>query len=257
MVQAVAGEAALKGRRVIKSRGTGEEHWRTDFLGRQGNGGAILNEPQAFLVEMHAGESILPHFHEVDQFQVFVAGSGGLGRQAAGLVAVHYADHHTGYGPINAGPHGYSYFTLRAQSDPGAHYLHNPGYREALKPSPKRHGIADGITLSTEPVLMLRKELAVEPLLSSLDGGDGLGASLIRMGPGTTHTGSDPRTTGGQYCLVLNGSLELPTGTYSAWSTVFVPATDAPLAFAAGTKGLEMLLLQFSRNSPVPVPTNS
>jgi hypothetical protein len=56
---------------------------------------------------------------------------------------------------------------------------------------------------------------------------------------------------------VLNGSLELPTGTYSAWSTVFVPATDAPLAFAAGTKGLEMLLLQFSRNSPVPVPTNS
>jgi len=247
MVQAVAGEAALKGRRVIKSRGTGEEHWRTDFLGRQGNGGAILNEPQAFLVEMHAGESILPHFHEVDQFQVFVSGSGGLGRQAAGLVAVHYADHHTGYGPINAGPHGYSYFTLRAQSDPGAHYLHKPGYREALKPSPKRHGIADGITLCTEPVLMLRKELAVEPLLPSLDGGDGLGASLIRMGPGTTHTGSDPRTTGGQYCLVLNGSLELPTGSYGKWSTVFISAADAPLAFRSGPKGLETLLLQFSK----------
>jgi len=246
MVQAVAGETALKGRRVIKSRGTGEEHWRTDFLGRQGNGGAILNEPQAFLVEMHAGESILPHFHEVDQYQVFVAGSGGLGRQAAGPVAVHYADHHTGYGPINAGPHGYSYFTLRAQSDPGAHYLHKPGYREALKPSPKRHGVADGITLSTEPVLMLRKELAVEPLLPDLDGGDGLGASLIRMGPGMRHTGPDPRATGGQYCLVLNGSLELPTGSYGKWSTVFVSAADVPLGLTAGPKGMEALLLQFA-----------
>jgi hypothetical protein len=247
MIQAIAGEQALRGRRVIKSRGTGEEHWRTDYLGRQGNGGAILNEPQAFLVEMHASESILPHFHEVDQFQVFVAGSGGLGRQSAGLIAVHYADHHTGYGPINAGPHGYSYFTLRAQSDPGAHYLNRPGYREALKPSPKRHGLADGLTLSTDPVLMLRKELAVQPLMPELDGGDGLGASLIRMGPGMTHTGPDPRATGGQYYLVLNGSLELTRGSYGRWSTVFVPAADAPLAFAAGATGLEALLLQFSR----------
>ncbi len=35
MVQAVAGEQALKGRRIIQSRGTGEEHWRTDFLGNR------------------------------------------------------------------------------------------------------------------------------------------------------------------------------------------------------------------------------
>jgi len=37
---------------------------------------------------------------------------------------------------------------------------------------------------------------------------------------------------------------------------VYVPAADAPLAFSAGAKGLETLLLQFSRNSPGPVPTN-
>ena len=247
MVQAIAGEHALKGRRVVKSGGTGEEHWRTDFLGKPGSRGGILEEPQAFLVEMHANETILPHFHEVDQFQIFVAGGGGLGRQAAGLLAVHYADHHTGYGPINAGPHGYSYFTLRARSDPGAHYLHRPGYREALKPSPKRHGVAADITLSTEPVLTGRKELTVEKLMPEFDGSDGLGASLLRMGPGMTHTGPDPRATGGQYYLVVNGSLELKNGSYSAWSTVFVPATDAPLAFTAGPKGLEALLLQFAK----------
>lgn len=247
-MQAIMGETALKGRKEIISRGTGEQHWRTDYLGRQGNYGPITDDPQAFLVEMNAGENIVPHFHEVDQFQVFVAGSGGLGRQAApsAQMMVHYADHHTGYGPIVAGPHGYSYFTLRARSDPGAHYLHKPGYREKLKPSPKRHGTAD-LTLSTEPVLMLRREMAVEKLMPELDGADGLGAALIRMGPGMSHTGPDPEATGGQYCLVLNGSLELPSGSYGKWSAVFVPATDAPLAMTAGPKGLETLFLQFAR----------
>jgi len=245
MVQAVAGETALKGRRVIKSRGTGEEHWRTDYLGKPGDG-MLKNEPQAFLIEMQANETIMPHFHEVDQFQVFVAGSGAVGRNPHGVLAVHYADHHTGYGPINAGPLGYSYFTLRAKSDPGAHYLHKPGYREALKPSAKRHGVADNMTLSTEPVLMDRKEMAVEKLMPELEGG-GRSISLIRMGPGMSHTGPDTRATGGQYYLVLNGSLEFGSKNYSKWSTVFLTSDDAPLAFKAGPKGLEALLLQFAK----------
>jgi len=259
MVQAIAGETALKGRKMIKSGGTGEEHWRTDFLGKRADGEIKDHQPQAFLIEMSANEVIVPHFHEVDQFQVFVSGSGSLGRNQEGAqpLSVHYADHHTGYGPIHAGPQGYSYFTLRARSDSGAVYLHNPGYREKLKPSRKRHGMAAGLTLSTEPVLMERKEVAVQKLMPDLDSTDGLGASLIRMGPGMTHTGPDPRATGGQYYLVVNGSLMLATGTYSAWSTVFVSAADAPLGLTAGPKGMEALLLQFARNSPGPVPTNS
>jgi hypothetical protein len=94
---------------------------------------------------------------------------------------------------------------------------------------------------------MARTEIAVEKLIPELDGSDGLGASLIRMGPGMTHTGPDPRATGGQYYLVVNGSLALGSASYSAWSTVFVPAADAPLAFSAGPKGLEALLLQFAK----------
>ena len=154
MVQAVAGEQALKQRKVVTSGGTGAQYWRTNFLGKRGDGQLSEDQPQAFLVEMSANETIVPHFHEVDQFQIFVAGSGGMGRNAAAPLVVHYADHHTGYGPINAGPQGYSYFTLRAKSDPGAHYLHKPGYRDLLKPSLKRHATVSGVALSTEPVLM-------------------------------------------------------------------------------------------------------
>lgn len=254
MVTAVAGTEALKSRRVVTSRGTGEEHWRTDFIGRRGNGETVGSDPQAFLVEMSPNEVIVPHFHVVDQFQVFVAGGGSLGRNKAVAhpVAVHYADHHTGYGPINAGPQGFSYFTLRAKTDPGAVYLHKPGYRERLKPSGKRHGVAEGITLSTEPVLMSRNEIAVEKLLQEFAGADGLGASLIRMGPGMTMTGPDPRNTGGQHYLIVNGSLELGADSYSAWSTVFVGAGDAPLALRAGSRGLEALLLQYPQKESQP-----
>jgi hypothetical protein len=248
MVQAILGEQALKARRAIKSRGTGEEHWRTDYLGKPGDG-SIKNEPQAFLIDMSANEVIVPHFHEVDQFQVFVAGDGSLGRSKDGAtpLSIHYADHHTGYGPINAGPQGYAYFTLRAKSDPGAHYLHKPGYREALKPSAKRHGVADGIPLSTEPVLMDLKETKVERLMPELDG-DGLGASMIRMGPGLAFTGPDPRATGGQYYLVVNGSLEFGGAQYSKWSTVFLTSEESALTFKSGPKGVEALLLQFSKH---------
>src|SRR5258706_4586143 len=137
MVHAMTGTKALQGRRMIKSKGTGQEHWRTDFIGLPSDG-EVKNQPQAFLIEMTPNETIVPHFHEVDQFQVFVAGGGGLGRNndVAHPIAVHYADHHTGYGPINAGPQGFSYFTLRAKTDSGAIYLHHPGYRDKFKSNP-------------------------------------------------------------------------------------------------------------------------
>ena len=248
MVQAMTGTQALQGRRMIKSKGTGQEHWRTDFIGLPSDG-EVKNEPQAFLIEMTPNETIVPHFHEVDQFQVFVAGGGGLGRNndVAHPIAVHYADHHTGYGPINAGPQGFSYFTLRAKSDSGAIYLHQPGYRDKLKPSKKRHHLAH-VTLSIEPVLLNRTHVAFEPLIENQEtNADGLGAFLLRMGPGMKAAGPDPRGTGGQYYLVMNGLLERDGEHYPAWSTLFVDAADPPLAVTAGAQGLEALILQYSR----------
>lgn len=252
MVMAVVGADALNQRRLVKSSGTGEVHWRTDFIGQRGNG-ELKDAPQAFLIDMSANEVIVPHFHEVDQFQVFVAGGGSLGRTAdlTNPVAVHYADHHTGYGPITAGPTGFSYFTLRAKTDPGAVYLHRPGYREKLKPSAKRHGVAPAIVLSTEPVLKNRTEISIEELLPNLAGEDAPGAQLIRMGSEASMTGTDPRHSGGQHWLILNGSLELSGRSYTAWSTIFVAAEDAPLAVRSGARGLEAIVLRFPRHESI------
>lgn len=87
--------------------------------------------PQGFLVEQPPGSVTKPHFHEVNQFQVFVGGAGRLGKYAAGPLTVQYAGAHSPYGPIEAGNGGVIYFTLRAAWDPGAKYM--PQSRDKLR----------------------------------------------------------------------------------------------------------------------------
>ena len=87
--------------------------------------------PQSFLVEQSANWTLPTHFHLQHQFQVFIAGSGSLGKTPIHPLTVHYASPHSGYGPLISESDGISYFTLRAMSDTGAWYL--PEAREHLK----------------------------------------------------------------------------------------------------------------------------
>jgi len=247
MVQAVSSVEALPRRIITRSKTEPEQwRWRTDFIGEV-KYGEIVPRPQVFLVEMRPGETILPHYHAVDQFQIFVAGSGSLVRnKAANPVTVHYVDHHTGYGPVSAGAQGLSYFALRPKTDSGPIYLHEPGYREKMKPGKKRH-FNEQITLSTEPVLLSRDGVALEPLTKETHE-DGLGAWMMRLGPDMRTAGPNPQTSGGQFYLVLNGSLEHEAESYPAWSVLYVEPSDLALAVQAGPKGLEVLVLQCARN---------
>ncbi len=249
MIQAVNHEIASRARRVGTSS-NGQRRWYTDFFGKLVD--QIEDRPQSHYTEMDANGVIVPHFHRVNQFQIMVSGHGSIGRNALPLVGLHYADGYTAYGPINAGPFGLGLFTIRAQSDPGAIYLHQPGYKDFLKPSKKRYLIAENIGLSTESVLQYRGEVTLENVLEkdadqSVDLSDGLGAHMLRMGGGAKTTGPDPRITGGQYYLVLNGSLEFDGASYAPWSMVFADHTDAPLEVHAGARGLEALVMNFPR----------
>jgi hypothetical protein len=244
MIQAVNSEIAKQSRHPPKLV-HGHTEWRTDYLGKRVK--QIENSPQAYIADIDSNGSIPPHFHQVDQFQVLVAGSGSLGRTVAPLIALHYVDHHTAYGPINAGPCGLSVFTVRAQSDPGGIFLHKPGYKDFLKPTKKRYLLADNIRLSTEPVLQSRSEVALENVLEDVDNSDGLGAFMLRLGADMETTGPDPKATGGQYYLLLNGSLQLDGASYPTSSTVYAAPTDEALKVRAGPHGLEALILNFPR----------
>ena len=113
--------------------------WHTTFIGKNRN---TLKEneaapsaeglyPMAFLVEKEAAAVVHPHFHQADQYQVVVQGSGRLGVHDIASVAVHYTDAYSAYGPIIAADEGVSWFTLRNAWDPGARYM--PAQRQQLR----------------------------------------------------------------------------------------------------------------------------
>ena len=248
MIQAVSSETARQNRKAGKGRSTGFARWRTEYMGNRAEDGQVIDRPQAFLVELAPQATISAHFHVVDEFQVMVAGNGMLGRNPTPAIALHYVDHHTAYGPITAGPFGLSFFTFRAQSDTGSVTLNAPGYKDLLKPSKKRYLLRENLPLSTEPVLQNRSDAAIEKVFDELqDDGDGLGASMLRLGASQTIAGPDPKKTGGQFYLVLSGSLRLRDATYPRWSTVYLGPSDAPLQAASGTEGMEALILSFPR----------
>lgn len=197
--------------------------------------------PQGFLVEQPPGSVTPPHFHEVDQFQVFVGGGGAIGKHEAAPVTVHYASGHTPYGPINAGSEGVAYFTLRAGFDPGAKYM--PAQRAKLRPGPRRFRLSKRVPTIATNALAARTTPALDALIEPEP--DGLQAHVLSLGANRTVELPDPANGGGQYLVVINGALAEDGQSFDRLSCFFVPRDEPSFRATAGPDGLEMLLLQF------------
>jgi hypothetical protein len=198
--------------------------------------------------ELDANETILPHFHGVTMFQLFIAGSGTIGRRGQVLepLTVQFKDHHTAYGPVTAGPQGLSFVALRmVTADSAPTYLHNPDTREKLKPSRRRNLTSSPVKFSVEPVLQARKEASWETVLEEAD--DGMAAQLVRLGAGMTAQGPDPRRAAGYYVFVGNGSLIHREEELPLWSMVVVEPNEEKFELRAGARGVEALVLQYPR----------
>jgi hypothetical protein len=243
-MESISSVKALAARRKYVNPNSGAPRWRTPFLGAGTEVEAeVRNAPLGFLIEM-TPDSVLPtHFHPVNQFQVFVSGSGTLAKHGAAPLSIHYADRHTAYGPITAGPHGIAYFTLRAHDDARAMFLHNPGARELLKPSKHRFHLIENIVLAVPPVLTELDSPIVENLLEQKDGGPA--AFMLRLGGGQTMLGPDPAPSSGQFYLVVSGSLLENQNELPLWSLLFVGHDEAAPTLRAGKEGSEILVLQF------------
>lgn len=228
--------------------------WLTTFIGENRNtlraGDAVPESgalyPMAFLVEKEAGAVVKPHFHQADQFQVVVQGSGRLGLHDVGCVAVHYTDPFSAYGPIVASDEGVAWFTLRNAWDPGAQYM--PAQREKLRAARARHQHRESTAAPLPPLndaalAQLQVAECVDVLESTPDG---MGSWRYRVPSLGAITGPDPAHGGGQFWLVLAGSAAVPGSTLlPVQSCVFVGPTDAALTMQAGEGGAELLCLQF------------
>ena len=248
MIYARSGADALAKRNVVISPGTGNQHWGTVFFGPRSSSSSAPG-PQATMSELSANETILPHFHGVTMFQLFIAGSGTIGRSAQALepLTVQFKDHHTAYGPVVAGPQGLSFVALRMYTgDSAPIYLDKPGYREKLQPSKKRNLTSSPVRFSIEPVLKARTEVSWEPLFDASD--DGMAAHIVRLGDGMAAKGPDPATAGGYYVFVGNGSLVHGGEELPLWSMVVVEPNEPAFEIRAGSRGLEALVLQYPRD---------
>jgi hypothetical protein len=233
----------------VRHRGSpdvGPQTWVTTYLGPSRARGADDAEPPlgtlfpvAYLIDQEAGKISEPHFHQADQFQVFVAGSGHIGKHAIDGVSVHYAGAFTPYGPIVPGDDGLSYMTMRNSFDPGTKRM--PRERELLRSGGRKPRARISPTLSTlaDPGPNAAPIVALDPEA------DGLAAWLYRCAPGAQISGPDPRIGGGQFWLVLAGELDDGAGTLPRMSCVFVSPDEAPFTPTAGTFGCDVLALRF------------
>ena len=198
-------------------------------------------EPQAFLVEQSGGFTLRAHFHPQHQFQLVAAGDGLIGRHKLAPFALHYTSPESGYGPIVSGPDGLSYFTLRAVTSKGAHYL--PESRSEMKPGlEKRQVTIDPPAVSHSAALRSRSTPITETLIEPQ--ADGLAAWLLRVPPqGEVHAPAVPG--GGRFYVVAAGAMLSGGERYTRLSPVFVSAGERSFAASADEEGLEVMVLQF------------
>jgi hypothetical protein len=206
--------------------------------------------PVAFRVDQDPHTKADPHFHQADQFQVFVEGDGSFGRRPVRAAHVQFAQAYTPYGPIVAGDHGLSYLTLRNGWDPGGQFM--PAQRELLRASGRRPRavMSAPIDATPEAALVSRREIASESVLP--DSADGLGAWRHRIPPGRSVFGPAPSSGAGQCWIVLSGvdvSLGEPL---PACACAFVAPDEPPRTVTAGEGGLDVLVLQFPRRDATP-----
>ena len=202
--------------------------------------------PTVFLVEMPPKLVANPHFHKHNQFQVFLKGSGSIGPHELRPVAVHYAGAYTGYGPVLASDEGLWYFTMRPAFETGAFYL--PESRREVIRGPKRHAMAQLASVATLAQLRSLGEPYGNDLIPLAQ--DELAARDILLPPGERAHGLDPTGTGGQFFIVLAGSMVFGGSVLRPWEHVFVSADEQPFTVTAGEDGLHVLFLQFPELAP-------
>lgn len=238
--------AAARQQQTHMVHNDGRESWVSRFFTASAESPA---QPVAFLVEKKAHAIVPPHFHEVNQFQVIVEGSGMLGKQEVQPFTMHYTNGFTGYGPIRAAEDGIAFFTLRNRFDPGgARYF--PEGRSFMKPAPRRHRLSEHLAPSDPDTMRHRQQEKLETVIEPE--ADGLAAWFLRAVPGTiTHT-PDPSQGGGQYLLVAGGTFSHDGVELPRLSCTYISSNAGPMPLAVGPDGLEALIVQFPLQETYP-----
>ena len=212
-----------------------------NFMGaakQVGDGG-----PQAYLANVPTAQKVQAHFHPVDQFQVFFGKDDGafFERKPISGLHVQYSDAYTPYGPFGAGETQLDFFTLRTSATAEHHTM--PGSRDKLKGARGRSLQASVLPGDVANGLVHSKSL-FEPMT------DGMAAHHLQAAAGTSTVGPSPQGSGGQYIVVINGTMLCSAGNFGYQSCLYLGSNDPALQMTApAEEGFEVLVLQY-RQAP-------
>lgn len=181
------------------------------------------------------------HFHEVDQFQVIMEGSGDFGRHAVKPYYVHFSRAHTPYGPLQSNDPGWAFMVLRSRFDSGAQRF--PWALDKLKEIPNRQPWQ--VTTKVE-FPAATAGVAVQDVPEIRDE-RGLFTQTVTMGPNTRTMTPDRLGGDGQYLVVVKGSLVHEGSERQAPAVVFINRDEPPLEIKAGAQGLEAIIMNFPK----------
>jgi len=197
--------------------------------------------PRCIALEFPAPARNAAHFHDVDQFQIFLPSAGTwLQRHDIDQVTLHYTDAYVAYGPFGTkGPDPLCFFTLRAENSGNL-----TGYPPEDRPPPVQRGRRNYECSVDVPALASvvdRTELIAPEE-------DGLAAYVVSAGGGQRVDGIDAAPgSAGQYHFVLQGTVVVEGRTFGPRSIAWCPPSQRPLGFDVGSEGCVTLLLQFPR----------
>lgn len=203
-------------------------------------------EPIAFLVEQEANSRLPGHYHQADQFQVFIAGTGFFGIKPITGLTVHYAMAFTPYAPIQATHTPIEYYTLRNGWDPGARWM--PEHKAGLmsRKHPYRHGVCVLPELENDDKSAPQIEGVAETNIVPFEA-DGLGSTLYRSTSSVQIEGPDPSTGRGQYWLVLHGQCSINGEPANKHSLVFIAPNENAPTILSDSQGVAILMMQFPK----------
>jgi len=197
-----------------------------------------LGRPQAYYVEQPPQATVPPHYHDTNQFQIFLRGGAIFGKKPVSALAVHYANGHTPYGPIVTRETSVHYLTLRNKWDSGGKTM--PQSRPTLRKLRRRFRMVEDFALpeldTLDPGTVTRHDaLACED--------DGLGVAVFALGAGATSDLALEYAGAGRYALVLAGALtgDVPL---DAGSCLYLDPSD-DREHRAGADGAVVIVTQF------------
>jgi len=171
---------------------------------------------------------------------VIVDGRGRLGRHSLAPIHIHYTDAGTPYGPIVAEAEGLRFFTLRPRPNKHTYFL--PESRNSPERKAGRELVCH-VDLKGGDSFKGSVSVTLEHLWDEYE--DGLAAFLLRVGPKDTVVGPDPKQGGGQYYVVVNGTMYYGGKELPRLSLLFASDEELPPRITAGESGFDALVLQF------------